>query len=81
MYFVDGLFGFGLNSAPRGMYKIIIESIMNHYNGTIGAIDIPTGLDCNTGKAYDGALKADFTVTLTAFKTRILRSSFIRIYR
>lgn len=69
---VDGLFGFGLNSAPRGMYKIIIESIMNHYNGTIGAIDIPTGLDCNTGKAYDGALKADFTVTLTALKQGFL---------
>ena len=69
---VDGLFGFGLNSAPRGMYKIIIESIMNNYNGTIGAIDIPTGLDCNTGKAYEGALKADFTVTLTALKQGFL---------
>ena len=69
---VDGLFGFGLNSAPRGMYKTIIEKINQNYHGKVGAIDIPTGLDCNTGKAYDGTLKADFTVTLTALKQGFL---------
>ena len=54
------------------MYKIIIESVMNNYNGTIGAIDIPTGLDLIQCKAYEGALKADFTVTLTAKKQGFL---------
>lgn len=65
---VDAFFGFGLNSAPRGMYKRMIERINTEYLGQVGAIDIPTGLNCNTGKAYDGALKAHFTITLTAIK-------------
>ena len=54
------------------MYKIMIESINNTYKGIDGAIDIHTGLDCNTGKAYEAALKADFTVTLTALKQGFL---------
>lgn len=69
---VDGFFGFGLNSAPRGMYKLIIEKINTTYLGKVGAIDIPTGLNCNTGKAYTGALKAHFTVSLTALKQGFL---------
>lgn len=69
---VDGLFGFGLNSAPRGIYKSIIDSINDTYEGIVGAIDIPTGLDCNSGKSYESVLKADFTVTLTALKQGFL---------
>jgi NAD(P)H-hydrate epimerase len=34
----------------------------------VGAVDVPSGLDCDTGAAEGGAVRADFTVTFVARK-------------
>ncbi|MBO6047485.1 MAG: NAD(P)H-hydrate dehydratase [Erysipelotrichaceae bacterium] len=65
---VDAFFGFGLNSSPRGLYKDAIDYINQYDNGDVIAIDIPTGLSCNTGKPYQSCLYATKTIALTATK-------------
>ena len=68
----DSFFGFGLNSAPRGMYKTVIDTINTYYLNEIIAIDIPTGLDCNSGKPYASVLFASQTICLSALKQGFL---------
>ena len=69
---IDAMFGFGLNSSPRGIYRIVIEELNRLYDGDIIAIDIPTGLDCNSGKPYQSVICATQTITLTALKNGFL---------
>lgn len=68
----DSFFGFGLNSAPRGMYKRVIDTINKYFLNEVIAIDIPTGLDCNSGKPYSTVLFASQTIALTAMKQGFL---------
>ncbi|MBN2456070.1 MAG: NAD(P)H-hydrate epimerase [Sedimentisphaerales bacterium] len=64
---VDGIFGTGLEGPVRGDYKILIDSI-NSQICPILAIDIPSGLDCDTGQPLGTAIRADYTVTFAAAK-------------
>jgi NAD(P)H-hydrate epimerase len=70
---VDALFGTGLTGTLRGRYQDVIASI-NHARLPVAAVDIPSGLDCDSGLPLDGpdgqpvAVKADFTVTFVAVK-------------
>ena len=74
---VDAMFGFGLNSSPRGIYKTAIEEINKLYDKDIIAVDIPTGLDCNSGKPYQSVVCATHTITLTALKNGFLNPDSI----
>lgn len=69
---VDAMFGFGLNSEVRGIAKTIIEIINNLYDVDVLAIDIPTGLNPDTGIPYGSVVCATKTVTLTAIKQAFL---------
>jgi NAD(P)H-hydrate epimerase len=64
---VDGLFGTGLSGQLREDYIKLIETI-NACDCPILAVDIPSGLDCDTGKPLGAAVKADYTVTFVAVK-------------
>ena len=64
---VDALFGTGLAGEPRGGYSQLIETI-NHQNRPILAVDIPSGLDCDTGRPLGTAIRATYTVTFVAVK-------------
>jgi len=64
---VDGLFGTGLSGELSDEYKELIESI-NGQHYPILAVDIPSGLDCDTGKPLGAAIKASYTVTFVAVK-------------
>jgi NAD(P)H-hydrate epimerase len=64
---VDGLFGTGLGGKLSEEYKQLIES-MNAQNCPIVAVDIPSGLDCDTGEPLGAAVKASWTVTFAAVK-------------
>jgi len=64
---VDGLFGTGLNGQLSDEYKQLIESI-NGENRPILAVDIPSGLDCDTGEPLGAAIRANYTVTFVAVK-------------
>lgn len=69
---VDALFGFGLHSSPRGIYQGIIEEINQMYDKEIIAVDIPTGLDCNTGIPYQSVICATKTITFCSLKNGFL---------
>jgi hydroxyethylthiazole kinase-like uncharacterized protein yjeF len=64
---VDGLFGTGLKGRLSDKYRRLIESV-NSCNIPVLAIDIPSGLDCDTGEPLGAAINAAWTVTFGAVK-------------
>lgn len=64
---VDGLFGTGLAGQLRGGYVELVEAI-NEVGCPILAVDIPSGLDCDTGEPLGATIRADYTVTFVAAK-------------
>jgi len=64
---VDSLFGTGLAGRLSDEYKELIESI-NAQNCPILAVDIPSGLDCDSGQPLGAAIRATYTVTFVAVK-------------
>ena len=64
---IDAIFGTGLTGILRDEYKQLIESI-NGLGCPILSVDIPSGLDCDTGQPLDAAIKANCTVTFVAVK-------------
>ena len=64
---VDALFGTGLSGQLSDEYKRLIESI-NAHGRPILAVDIPSGLDCDTGEPLGAAIRAKWTVTFAAVK-------------
>ena len=64
---VDSLFGTGLSGQLSDEYKQLIESI-NAQDCPILAVDIPSGLDCDSGQPLGAAIRANYTVTFVAVK-------------
>jgi len=64
---VDALFGTGLSGEVREPFKTLIHGV-NTLNKPIVSVDIPSGLDCNTGKVLGAAIKATKTVTFAIAK-------------
>ncbi len=64
---VDSLFGTGLSGQLGDEYKQLIESL-NSRNCQVLAVDIPSGLECDTGQPLRAAIQADYTVTFVALK-------------
>ncbi len=65
--YIDALFGIGLNRALDETWQAIIISI-NQKQALKIAIDIPSGLDANTGQPLTCAIKADYSFTALGFK-------------
>ena len=64
---VDSLFGTGLRGQLSDEYGRLIESI-NACNSPVLAVDIPSGLDCDSGEPLGVAIRAAWTVTFVAVK-------------
>ena len=64
---IDALFGTGLVGELRDGYGILVNTI-NTLAKPIFAVDIPSGLDCDTGQAQGPTIKAETTVTFVAAK-------------
>ena len=63
---VDALFGTGLSAPPRDARTI---ELMNKHGAAILAVDLPSGLDCDTGEPLGPAcVRAARTVTFVAEK-------------
>jgi NAD(P)H-hydrate epimerase len=68
---VDAIFGTGLSRRPEGAFATWIESI-NSSGLPVIAIDVPSGLDADTGFAYAPTVQAKSTVTLGLPKPGLL---------
>ena len=64
---VDAIFGTGLIGRLREDYVELVKAI-NSSGKPIIAVDIPSGLDCDTGQVLGAAIKAATTVTFVAVK-------------
>ncbi|KAH9597937.1 YjeF N-terminal domain [Trypanosoma melophagium] len=64
---VDGLLGTGISGAPRAEFAALIDCI-NALSVPRVAIDIPSGLNAETGAVEGACVRADHTVTFIALK-------------
>jgi len=64
---VDAIFGTGLDRRVTGPAAEVIDRI-NHSGRQVLAVDVPSGLDCDTGEPLGRAVKAARTVTFVAHK-------------
>ena len=65
---VDALIGYGLAGAPRGEAAALID-LANAIGRPIVSLDIPSGVDSGSGKAYEPSVRAVATLTLALPKT------------
>ncbi len=72
---VDAIFGIGASGTPRGIYAQVIK-IMNASSAKVYALDIPSGLNADTGQA-DIAVIADVTYALANVKQGMLMTNAI----
>ena len=66
-WIVDALFGTGLTGPVRPPFDQVIATI-NSTSARVLAVDIPSGLDCDTGQPLGAAVRADHTATFVALK-------------
>lgn len=64
---VDALLGIGLQRQISGLWLAAIEA-MNRCDKPVIAVDIPSGIHADTGKAMNAAVQADCTVTFIGLK-------------
>ena len=69
---IDALFGTGLKSAVREPFLQVIEMI-NKSAKNVLAVDVPSGLNCDTGEVLGAAVHAKHTVTMVALKKGFIR--------
>jgi len=68
---IDGLFGIGLKRELEGNHAACVEWI-NAQDAPVLALDIPSGLDADTGRIRGCAVAADHTITFIALKPGLL---------
>lgn len=66
-WIVDALLGTGSQGDPRPPLDQVIDAL-NKYPARKLAIDLPSGLDCNTGRSSRHTFRADHTCTFVASK-------------
>ena len=71
---VDGLFGIGLSRPLEGEWLRLVQAL-NQSRVPILAVDVPSGLNADTGEPLGDAVRAAVTVTFGAMKRGLLRAS------
>ncbi len=71
---LDALIGYSLDGAPRGEVADLIR-LANSHPAAILALDVPSGLDADTGQAFAPCIRAAATLTLALPKTGLLAGS------
>lgn len=69
---VDAILGIGIKSGIVGDLRTVIEAI-NHSGKPVVAVDLPSGLDADTGEVRGAAIKAGLTATMAFQKTGMLQ--------
>lgn len=73
-WIVDALLGTGAVGPPRPPWDLAIHR-MNQAPGLRLAVDLPSGLDCDTGQPAPATVRADHTCTFVAPKIGFLQPS------
>ena len=68
---IDGLFGIGLNRPLAEPWQQIIAAV-NAAKLPVLAVDVPSGLNADTGESYGAAIEAEITLTVGAPKSGLL---------
>lgn len=68
---IDGLLGIGVKGAVRGLYEPVIERVTTSDIYVI-SVDLPSGVEADTGRVEGVAVQADLTVTLEYPKLGLL---------
>ena len=71
---IDALLGIGLKASPRPPISQLIAQI-NSMKAFRVAVDVPSGINCDTGAALGEAVKADLTITFHKMKTGLEKAS------
>ncbi|MBE6070473.1 MAG: NAD(P)H-hydrate dehydratase [Clostridium butyricum] len=74
---IDGLLGVGLNRDVDELLKSTIFSI-NKYAKKVISIDVPSGLDCDTGLTKGAVVMADCTYTFEVIKKGFLNYNALK---
>ncbi|HSP09047.1 MAG TPA: NAD(P)H-hydrate epimerase [Candidatus Dormibacteraeota bacterium] len=74
----DAIFGTGISRAPEGRFAEWIGAI-NSSGLPVVAVDVPSGLDADSGVAYSPAVRATTTVTLGLPKAGLARADGPRL--
>ena len=69
---LDALLGTGVRGAPREPYASLIREA-NASGRPIVAVDVPSGLDADTGRPYDPCIRAELTVTFALPKSGLVQ--------
>ena len=64
---IEGIFGTGFSGALPESAAAVCR-LLNQADGFKIALDIPTGLNCDTGEADQNTFRADLTYTFAAYK-------------
>lgn len=73
-FLVDALLGTGIEGELKSPVALLISSL-NAHNIPIIAVDIPSGMDCDTGQPLPVCIEAQATVTFAAVKKGFVESS------
>ena len=65
---VDALLGTGFSGEVRSPLADLIHAINAASKRAVVAVDLPSGLDCDTGTAGQATIRADLTITFVARK-------------
>lgn len=69
---VDALLGTGFRGEVRPPLRALIDQMNSLPRRALVAVDVPSGLDCDTGQPGGTAIKADMTITFVALKPGLL---------
>jgi NAD(P)H-hydrate epimerase len=70
---IDGIFGTGIKGEIREPHASAIK-IINKSKAYVVSVDVPSGIDPNTGRAHDISVRADATVTFHRMKNGLLNN-------